>query len=276
MLYPAELRAPQSEAIAVARSRRQLLRLAMAGPVLWAIPLRPGRTFERQGLVVGEHLDEQMNLRLTDGRVLRQASIHVPQVKTSDALWRPRLSETLAVSRELLVGEPLELTSPSPYRDRVGRIVTRLRRIDGVDPAHELLRRGLAVFRPDLGSAPDASRLASLERQAREARRGLWRLADPPIEAHWNAQRLVGSYGIVWGRALRVAEARRYHYVNFGDQWREDFTIRVPNKALRRLAKSDFEIMKLEGRKIEARGWVFEENGPMIEMTNRNAVEIVR
>ena len=100
------------------------------------------------------------------------------------------------------------------------------------------------------------------ERTARAAGRGLWR---HPEFTPRRADRLadaVGSFRIVQGEVLRVAPTERYVYLNFGTDWRRDFTVRLRRAELdERFARSATAIERLAGRLVEVRGYVLEASG---------------
>ena len=81
-------------------------------------------------------------------------------------------------------------------------------------------------------------------------------------------------FALVEGRIARVGRTHQFWYANFGHDLRRDFTFRVPVVA----AEADFatagvDIRALEGRRVRVRGWLLEENGPMIEITTPLALE---
>jgi hypothetical protein len=82
-------------------------------------------------------------------------------------------------------------------------------------------------------------------------------------------------YLLVEGRALEVARARGFVYVNFGRRWREDFTVRAEERVARKLAKEGLDVAGLAGRDLLVRGLVFEADGPMIELVHRAQVEVL-
>ena len=138
----------------------------------------------------------------------------------------------------------------------------------------ELVRRGLALAAP----APDVpepvlAELLGLERAARENGLGLWAGAS---SGPWPAERVAaarGRYVLVRGRVREVARAQDFVYLNFGEDWRRDFTVRVEARQAARFAKAGLDLQALAGRNIEVRGLLFETNGPMIDVTHRLQIE---
>jgi hypothetical protein len=61
--------------------------------------------------------------------------------------------------------------------------------------------------------------------------------------------------------------------LNFGENWRDDFTIRIDRRYWRRFRKVDFDPMLLEGQRVRVRGWVVLENGPMIRVDHPEPIQ---
>ena len=85
----------------------------------------------------------------------------------------------------------------------------------------------------------------------------------------------VGAYVLVQGRVREVARVQDFVYLNFGPDWRRDFTVRAPAGFARRLAREGLDLAGLEGRNLLVRGPVFETNGPMIELVHPAQIEVL-
>jgi hypothetical protein len=112
--------------------------------------------------------------------------------------------------------------------------------------------------------------LIGAEDAAREAKAGLWRKS--PVVCADNAKRAFDTFAIIQGRIVDAADVRGTIYLNFGDDYRKDFTVKFTRSSFNRLAEETrAQITRLtEGAEpdtmIEARGWVFYSGGPMIEV----------
>ncbi|MEE9251245.1 MAG: thermonuclease family protein, partial [Alphaproteobacteria bacterium] len=61
----------------------------------------------------------------------------------------------------------------------------------------------------------------------------------------------------------------------FGDNWRTDFTASVAPRDRRLFEREGHDLMALEGRSVRVRGWVKLRNGPMIEITHPEQIEVL-
>ena len=77
------------------------------------------------------------------------------------------------------------------------------------------------------------------------------------------------------GRVRAVARAAEFVYLNFGEDWRRDFTVRADARDAARFARQGLDLERLEGREIVVRGLLFEANGPMIELAHPAQIEVM-
>jgi micrococcal nuclease len=210
-------------------------------------------------------------LRLADGRVVRLAGIRVPNGEDAPALAGQAHAELSA----LLDGWRVRLAPAPASYDRYGRLVAQVERGDGLWLQGVLLERGLAQVQTRPGEAARAEPMLAIERAARSARRGLW--ADAAFMAREASAALgdPGRFRIVHGRVLRVAPTENFVYLNFGADWRRDFTVRIAKDVARLLAGSGLEVASLAGRRLEIRGLVLEAGGPLIELSHPEQMQLL-
>jgi endonuclease YncB( thermonuclease family) len=212
-------------------------------------------------------------LQLADGRLLRLAAIMAPKgAEPLAAAARAALAES--------VGRPLLLEFGPRRTDRHGRLLAQawLAAADGgrQDWLQEmLLAAGLARVASTDDTRARVSELLRLEAQARDARRGLW--ADPAyrVRTPADAGKVLDSFQIVEGRVLTAAQVRGVGYLNFGADYKTDFTLSFDGPSLRRLRDSGIDFKSLEGVRLRARGWLKYFNGPLIEITHPEQIEVL-
>jgi hypothetical protein len=159
--------------------------------------------------------------------------------------------------------------------DRHGRLLAHLYDADGTWIQGELLSRGLArVY-----TFPDNRKLAedmlALEREARDAGRGIWGHPFYALRTPGTVAGDVGTFQIVEGTVVDAASVRARSYLNFGEDWRTDFTAVVGADARKLFEESGIDIISLSGRPVRVRGWVRSYNGPMISVTHPEQIEVL-
>ena len=135
------------------------------------------------------------------------------------------------------------------------------------------LRAGLGYADPVGLQAACADALLAAEAEARAARRGLWRrqgierAADPTLAGR------TGGFAIVEGRIVSVGDRARTLYLNFGTFWRQDFTVRIDKRDLKRHPELLARLTRAEGRTIRVRGALTLRDGPFMRVRDAGQIE---
>jgi endonuclease YncB( thermonuclease family) len=212
-------------------------------------------------------------LELADGRVVRLAGIRLPAESDGRAAT-DLAAQAHAGLAGLVEGRTVRLESTASGHDRHGRLVAQVWGEDGLWLQGALLEQGLAQVQTRPAEVALAAEMAAREEAARQAERGVW--ADrrfAPRAAHQVAH-LAGSFQIVRGRVVRVAPTDHYIYLNFGADWRRDFTLRMARERERDFRAAGIDLEQLAGREIEVRGYVLEAGGPLIELSHPEQLRI--
>jgi hypothetical protein len=157
-------------------------------------------------------------------------------------------------------------------QDRYGRVLAQVtRRHDGAWLQAGLVAAGSARVATMPGAAAGAALLLRMEAAARLAGHGVW--ADPLYapRAPDRTWPWLGTFQIVRGTVLDAARVRGRLYLNFGPDWRRDFTVMVERP---RAAGFDAAaLLDLRQQYVQGRGWLFVRNGPMIALDHPEALE---
>jgi len=174
---------------------------------------------------------------------------------------------------DLETGE-VKLLVPEDPLTRHGEVLAHVMVYEGETATwlqDRLVRDGRAIVMPIYER--DGVRLQALlaaEDQARSARAGLWQKS--PVVCSYQAKSAFDGFAIIQGRITQAAEVGGNIYLNFGEDYREDFTIKISRSVFRTLPEAvQAKITLLTDRQepdsmVEARGWVFYSGGPMIEV----------
>ncbi|MGE0233479.1 MAG: thermonuclease family protein [Flavobacteriaceae bacterium] len=116
------------------------------------------------------------------------------------------------------------------------------------------------------------------EALARQRGKGLWQLTSYGLLDARDARQIAGKrgeYHIVEGTVRGSKSARRRVFIDFGTDWRHDFTAVLPSSALRRFDWERFAPHELVGQRVRIRGWIGLKNGPYIDVTHPEQIERV-
>jgi micrococcal nuclease len=212
---------------------------------------------------------------LTDGRTIRLAALEVP--RRSDRADRRSAIATAArdALEALLAGGEVALAPVSAATDRYDRTLAHVVDAQGRWVQAEMIARGLArvaVFADDtVGLQP----LIEIEDEARQARRGLWALREFRVIDADEAARHLDSFQLVEGRVLAVERKAGRTFLNFGADWRSDFTVSIDAKLRRQMAARGLDPESYRGKMVRVRGWIRSRNGPLIELARPEQIEVI-
>ncbi len=184
-------------------------------------------------------------LLLENGTEVRLVGIQAPELALGRAGFKPwPLAEQAKQGLEALaLGKMLTLYYGGRKLDRYGRALAHLLRADGLWLQGELLAAGMArVY-----SFRDNRRLIA---------------------------EMLGSFQLVEGPVVGAAIVRRRGYLNFGADWKSDFTISIAPGDRKLFGPGGEDTTALEGRTVRVRGWIKSFNGAMIEATHPEQIEV--
>ncbi len=211
-----------------------------------------------------------------DGVEVRIADILAPAVGGPNGGAEPFAREARAILENVL-GSGRVVAHDAMPSDRWGRRVVRAT-VKGDEGkarslAEALIAEGAARVRPETDDAAFIAGLLSLEAEARAAKRGLWRDWRYAVFDAEKADGAVGSFSIVEG-TVKAATARAGRvYLNFGEDYRTDFSATAKTSLARSWAKAGLDLAALAGARARVRGYVARINGPSIELTHVGQIE---
>ncbi len=242
-----------------------------------AVPPPLGLAVEREARAV-EVIDAGTVL-LDDGETVRLAGIEAPGLAHEDAASPDAqlAMEARQALAALVQGRRVGLALGGARRDRYGRLRAHLVRMDdGAWIQGALLARGLARVHSLINDRTAVADMLAIERRARAGGLGLWSQPNYRVRAASDAGAGLGSFQLVEGRVKAAAVVRGRGYLNFGADWREDFTVSIGPRDRRRFEAAGIAVEDYEGRLVRVRGWVESFNGPMIEATHPEQIEVLK
>jgi micrococcal nuclease len=217
-------------------------------------------------------LDDQQEVRLIGALAPRS-----PDFSPSAEPWPPE-EAAIAALKALVQGRSVSIAASGRARDRYGRQLAHLFVEDGSERVWvqgEMLVAGHARAYGLPGSYACMRELMAHERVARDATAGLWGSAAYAVRsarATRNLLRWRNSYEIVAGTVAKVAATKARTYVNFGSDWRRDFTAGIEARVLRANPQLEQMLAGLEGKRVEVRGWIQYRNGPYIDIEDPSQI----
>jgi micrococcal nuclease len=230
--------------------------------------LEPGPTHTVARIVDGE------TLQLDDGaevRLIGSLSPRASDVGARAGQW-PSEAKAIQALTDAALGRTVKLAYSGRKRDRYGRHLAHVFVIsDGIEQwlQGELLASGSARAYGLPGSFGCAAALMAHEQVARAARRGVWNISvyrPKPARLVGLLMRRRSHFEIVTGTVTDVSHTRSATYLNFGSDWKTDFTVRIGKDVLSSAPSLQHALGTLAGRHVSVRGWIERRNGPMIDI----------
>lgn len=221
-------------------------------------------------------------LRLTDGRTVRLIGAKAPRPPLEwrgDDPW-PFVAEARRELEALALSKTVELGFSGRRSDRHGHLLAQIFVLEGgarLWLQQQMVAPGLARVYSFADSRACAAELLIAERAARTRRLGLWSASAYRIVAATNLERLrrlIHSYQLIEGKVVAVGETRVRIYLNFAEDWRR-VTLAVERKELDAFAAAGIDLKGLAGKRGRARGTLLWRNGPMIELSHPEQIELL-
>jgi micrococcal nuclease len=212
-------------------------------------------------------------LRLVDGRRILLSGVDVPRAKGAEAA-APFADRAKAAMSRILKDRMATLGDASlPSKNGWIRAQVYARGNEWVQGA--MVKEGLARVRTFPDRRECAHELLTRESTARSAKRGVWASADYAVHQANAATKAQGAFALIEGRIESVANVRGRVFLNFGPDFRTDFTVHVKPDHVRLFSEAGFDLENLEGKRIRARGFVRDRNGPVIDAAAPEQIEML-
>lgn len=153
--------------------------------------------------------------------------------------------------------------TPVGENDRYGRVVMKS------DLQEAMLRDGVAVL---FSMGHPLKSWQSVEDEARLAGRGIWGKPGFVLTPN-DAGEHMQEFHVIEGAITHIYEGKHATYLNFGEDWHTDFSVMIPGRAKRSFAKTLEQLG--EGSRVQVRGVITQENGPMIRLSRPEQLEIL-
>jgi len=250
-----------------------VLTLLLAGPAgadSLPAPLESGGEAEVVAVIDGD------TLVLDDGREVRLVGTQAPKLplgRPGFETW-PLADEARQALEALVLGQRVALGYGGLRTDRHGRTLAHLFRLaDGAWVQGAMLAAGMARVYTFPDNRSMVAEMLAAEDEARALGLGIWALDWYAVRDPDGLAGAEDSFQLVEGVVLEVAAVRERVYLNFGVDYRTDFTVVVDEDALPAFAPEALEA--LAGRRVRVRGWIDDYNGPMIAVTHPEQIEVL-
>jgi len=226
--------------------------------------------------VVVEVVDDN-TIRLDNGRQVRLVGIQAPKLplgRPGFEKW-PLADEAKQALEDMVRGKTVTLAFGGQKVDRYNRFLAHLFLPDGTWVQQRLLETGLARVYSFPDNRALVAEMLAYETRARAAGRGNWTLPYYVVLDPDGSADHLERFALVEGRVRETAQIRGWTYLNFGADWRTDFTIAIAPGHWKRFQAAGISFEDYKGRKVQVRGWLKSRNGPMIDVKHPEQIEVL-
>ncbi len=205
----------------------------------------PGQAVTSHRVIDGDTLE------LSDQRRVRLIGVDTPEIGRAGEPSQPFAQAAKKRMQQLARQPGLRLHLGEQQQDRYGRTLAHLYGPGGQNIEAQLLSEGLGFA---LAIPPNTALIEchmAAERQARKARRGLWR--DSPVQSAAGVNS--GGFALVKGQVVSANEAGGYLWLELDGP----LVLRIAQDERRLFAAGPPASWK--GRQLQARGWVIDRRG---------------
>lgn len=220
-----------------------------------------------------------LTIVLKDGKIIRLSSLDIPgyvypEPSEISLQAKQALEKLLPEDTEVVIYQTVK---PKVGREnRMGQLLAHLEtKDDKIWVQGYLLDQGLARVAPTPRNYELAVKMYEIESMARQDKKGLWTDKAYPLLTHDHAMQENGNFAVIEGTVLKAASMRNDLYLNFGSDWRKDFTVQVKPAVRKLMVREGIDPLSLNGKKVRVRGWVREYNGPLIELNHPASLQIL-
>lgn len=210
------------------------------------------------------------------GEHVRMLGINTPEKSTGHRLEsEPFALEARDYLKNFIKGKEVELRIGHHKQDKFKRTLAHVYHLKRATWLNErMVREGFAhVYSFPDNAGPHVETLLESEKIARENRKGLWSLMRwkilPAKESF--PKSTIGHFHLVEGKIKNTADVKGRLYLNFGRDWRTDFTVEIPPHYRHKFKKARHYM----GKKVRVRGVLKPVNGVMVTVTHPEQIEFL-
>ena len=217
-------------------------------------------------------------VKLSGGRLLRYIGIDTPEVriKKGDKFVydpQPFALDAKEFNRRLVEGKTARIEFDVEGKDRYGRMLGYLF-IDDTLVNAKLVEAGLAVLYTKPPNVKYTDLFVSLQKEARKKKKGLWGAYE--VISSSQAYRFIDQIRTVRDKVLNTHKSLKAVFLNFGRNYREDFTVVIFKNCLENFYKKSIEPhIFYRGKTVEVTGRIKEYNGPEIIVCSPEEITVI-
>ncbi len=217
-------------------------------------------------------------IKLSNGRLLRYIGLDTPEVRVKEKgkfIYKPQpfALEAKKYNAALVEGKAVRVEFDVDKEDKYGRLLGYCFVEDTFVNAR-LIAEGYAVLYTYPPNVKHVDLFVKLQKEAREKQKGLW--GSYAVIDHTRAGRYLNQIRTVRGRVVSTYKSAKCVFLNFGRDYKTDFTVVIFNNSLGAFYKAGIDPVDFyRDKKVEVSGRIREYNGPEIIVNAPAELDII-
>ncbi|MFT7144680.1 MAG: micrococcal nuclease [Alphaproteobacteria bacterium] len=213
-----------------------------------------------------------------DGSHIKLLGINTPEIGRRGKKNQPFANEARLKLTELIFHEDLRLEFGDLYKDRYGRLLAHAYKKDGIWVNAKLIEESLAHVYSFPDNRGHTRELIKIENKTKLNKQGMWGHAR--WKTHSTDDKIpdtaIGQFNIIEGKVHHITKVKNKTYLNFGADWRTDFTVEIKKKYYDSFKQSGIDIAQdYAGKSLQIRGVFKSVNGVLITITHPEQLTIL-
>lgn len=241
-----------------------------------------GKELKDMGSFVVTAITDPTTFVLADKRVLRLTGVDIPVYPGEKE--SPFAALALQRMQGLFLGQKVALfQTRDEKKGRMGALGHALGHVAKREGDNKpvwaqevLVREGLARALPTVSNPEGATLLFAAEEKPRTARQGLWGSQQWSVKSPDTVDAYIGTIQVVEGTIKNVGTRQNYTFLNFGQDFKTDFTVVIDSETRRAMMRNGVNPLGLSGKTVEVRGFVESYNGPSIQLDNPMLLRVLK
>ncbi|MCM8830887.1 MAG: thermonuclease family protein [Candidatus Omnitrophica bacterium] len=215
---------------------------------------------------------------LENGKTLRYIGIDTPEItKRTEAgfIYQPQpfALEAKEYNKKLVEGKYIGIEFDIEKIDKYGRLLGYCF-VDDIFVNAKLLEEGFAIVYTKPPNLKYVDLFLKLQKDAQKMHKGLWGAYE--VIDHTQAYKYIGQIRTVQGKVLSTYKSGKCVFLNFGIDYKTDFTITIFNDALENFYRQNIDPLKFYlGKTVQVTSKIHQYNGPEIIVYTPEEIEVL-
>lgn len=215
-----------------------------------------------------------------DGKKVRLLNINSPELAKKLSQPEPFAQQAKKELNKLIANKDVELVFDKEKHDKYGRLLAYVYLNDGTFVNKKLLDSGLVHLYTFPNNISKAEELRKAENIARSKNIGLWSHPRWKVKDANNYKKpkksIYGKYQMYQGKVKECKTIKDKTYLNFGSNWRTDFSVEINEKYYKYFKNQHINPKKdYCNKNVLVRGILIPVNGSLISATHPSQIEIL-